>query len=153
MVGGLAVVADGHVRLTVDVDLVLQLSPENLQRALAVLVELGYQSAVPVDLVALGDPETRERLAVEKNMMVLWFRPEVHRWEPVDVFVQEPFPFDEVHGRVTWKDFGGGVRVPIVPKDVLATMKRAAGRPKDLDDLNQLDAYRKFEEEQAQYGR
>ena len=146
-------VAHGHVRLTVDVDLVLQLIPENLQRATAALVNLGYQPAVPVDLMALGDPDERGRLELEKNMMVLSFRSEVHRWEPVDVFVREPFPFDEVHGRVTWTDFGGGVRVPIVPKDVLEAMKRAAGRPKDLDDLDQLDAYRKFEEEQARYGR
>ena len=153
VVGGLAVVAHGHARLTVDVDLVLQLMPENLQRASRVLTELGYRPAIPVDLELLGDAGKRERLALEKHMMVLSFRSEAHRWEPVDVFVREPFPFDEVHGRVIWTDLGGGVRVPIVPRDVLEGMKRAAGRPKDLDDLKELDAYRKFEEEQARYGR
>ena len=44
--GGLAVVAHGYPRLTVDLDLVLALDPANTKRAFDALQSLGYYPTV-----------------------------------------------------------------------------------------------------------
>lgn len=55
LVGGLAVAAHGHGRLTMDLDLVLQLRSGNVRRAMAVLVSLGYRPVAPVQPELLRD--------------------------------------------------------------------------------------------------
>lgn len=47
VVCGLAVVAHGFVRFTADVDLVLDLSPDNARRAIEALQSLGYRPRAP----------------------------------------------------------------------------------------------------------
>jgi len=46
IVGGLAVVAHGYPRLTVDVDIVLNLERENVLRAMRALEVIGYRPLV-----------------------------------------------------------------------------------------------------------
>jgi len=46
-VDGLAVNAHGFVRLTRDVDIVLQLAPANVRRGLQALFEIGYRMSIP----------------------------------------------------------------------------------------------------------
>ena len=46
--GGLAVNAHGYIRFTRDVDLVVQLVPDNIGFAFAALSELGYRPTVPI---------------------------------------------------------------------------------------------------------
>ena len=41
--GGLAVVAHGFVRFTADVDLIVDLDPDNVRRAMTALAKLGYR--------------------------------------------------------------------------------------------------------------
>lgn len=58
--GGLAVNAYGYLRLTHDVDLVIQLKPGNVTPAFAALASLGYQPLVPVTAAQFAD-ETQRR--------------------------------------------------------------------------------------------
>ncbi len=53
VVGGLAVAAHGYGRVAFDIDLVLQLQPDNINRAMRALASLGYKPFVPVKLVIL----------------------------------------------------------------------------------------------------
>ena len=46
--GGLAVNAHGYLRFTRDIDLVIQLSPQNILSAFAAFETLGYKPLVPV---------------------------------------------------------------------------------------------------------
>lgn len=46
--GGLAVNAHGYLRFTNDIDMVIQLITENINRAFAALADLGYKPVVPV---------------------------------------------------------------------------------------------------------
>src|SRR5688572_3753849 len=55
VVGGLAVVAHGFVRFTADVDLVLDLAADNLNKAVAALSSLGYRPRAPVPLHEFAD--------------------------------------------------------------------------------------------------
>jgi len=47
IVGGLAVNAHGFVRMTRDVDVVLELNPVNVRRALDALLGIGYNMSIP----------------------------------------------------------------------------------------------------------
>jgi hypothetical protein len=145
IVGGLAVSAHGYERLTVDVDLVIGLQPQNITRALQALQTAGWRMAIPVTVEAFANPQLREAWRKEKNMIVLKLWSDVHRRTPIDVFVYEPFDFKKEFARAKWEPVGGKTRAPIVAYPTLLAMKKAAGRDKDLLDikaLKKLNPYR-----------
>ena len=71
VVGGLAVNAYGYERLTRDVDLVIDLEPENIIRGLRTLLGLGYRMSIPVTPEQFADSGNREAWRKKKNMTVL----------------------------------------------------------------------------------
>ena len=147
VVGGIAVIAHVYQRLTADVDLVIGLDNNNSRNAMTVLTALGYQPVAPVAAGDFADPAIRNSWIKDKGMRVFQMRCDEFRWEPLDIFVSEPFAFDEVHGRAHWHDLGGGLRLPVVPLAELLDLKRSAARPQDLLDVQQLTDYRKFSHE------
>ena len=143
--GGLAVNAHGFLRFTKDVDLVIQLAPDNIDRAFAALGALGYRPIVPIQASQLADRATREVWIREKGMQVLQFWSDGHPETPVDVFVAEPFEFDEEYRRALIKPLGL-LEVRFVSIPTLIRMKEAADRPKDREALPVL---RELEREQG----
>lgn len=140
VVGGVAVVLHGRLRTTADLDLWLDLTPENLARAVTALATLGYRPRAPVRFEDFADPVARRTWVEEKGLLVfsLW-----HEESPleVDLFVHEPFDFESAHAR--------GLLVPlestearIIGLEDLLAMKRRAARPQDLDDVQALEGLR-----------
>ena len=66
-------------------------------------------------------------------------------WNPdaptliIDVFVKSPFDFDAEYQKAVWIDFDEDLAIPFVSRDSLIRMKRDAGRPKDLNDIDHLN--------------
>ena len=146
IVGGLAVNAHGFERMTRDIDLVLQLDPVNVVAGLTALAKIGYAPRVPVTPEQFSDASQRDRWRVEKQMLVLPLWSDAHRRTPVDIFVYEPFDFSAELSRSTMQTLGQGVDAPIVSLEALLQMKRVAGRPQDLIDIEALESlapYRK----------
>ena len=71
--GGLAVNAHGYLRFTKDVDIVVQLVPDNVLRAFAALQAIGFRPSVPVTAAESADPEIRCGWIRDKGMQVLQF--------------------------------------------------------------------------------
>jgi hypothetical protein len=138
IVGGLAVNAHGYSRMTRDIDLVIQLEPANTQRGLEALLGAGYSLMIPEKPEAFADPAVREKWRTEKGMIVLKLWSDEHRRTPIDVFVYEPFDFDREYDAAVWVEISPGLRAPIVSLPGLLQMKREAGRPRDLEDINEL---------------
>lgn len=138
IVGGLAVNAHGFVRLTRDIDIVLQLDRENAAHGLHTLLKIGYQMAIPEPPEAFANPETRERWRNEKQMIVLKLWSDEHRRTPVDIFVYEPFDFAEETKHRSMLEIAPGISAPVVSLETLLEMKRTAGRPQDLIDIDEL---------------
>ncbi len=138
VVGGMAVIAHGHVRTTKDIDLVIALEPENLKRALVALTAIGYRPKIPVAVADFADPEKRASWVAEKGMMVFQLVSDRFRYEPLDVFVTEPFDFEAEYGRAVWKQVNAEVAIPVVSVTQLLALKRAASRPQDLADIAEL---------------
>jgi predicted nucleotidyltransferase len=55
----------------------------------------------------------------------------------LDLFVYDPFPFNEMVQRAVLMDLGG-ITVPVCAINDLIAMKQQAGRPKDLEDIKYL---------------
>jgi len=148
VVGGLAVNAHGYVRMTMDVDLVIGLEPENILAGLRALEDAGFRPSIPVTHKQFADPANRERWRAEKDMRVLKLWSDAAPLTPLDVFVYEPFDFDCEYAAAVRTSIKEGVDVPIVRLATLLSMKEAAGRPQDLADIDALNRVKDANDEE-----
>jgi hypothetical protein len=139
VVGGVAVVLHGYLRTTADLDLVIQLAPDNARRAVEVLTTLRYRPRAPVPFAAFAERDTRESWLREKGLTVFSLWSPDHPTLEIDLFVSEPFDFDVAYARA--------LRVPlerteaiVVSLDDLIALKRQVGRPRDQEDVAALEA-------------
>lgn len=137
VVGGVAVVLHGYLRTTLDLDLVIELERENLGKGLRALAGLGFHPRAPVSLEAFADPSAREAWIREKNMVVFSLWRSEDPGFAIDLFVEEPFDFNAVYRRALVVSLPE-TRATVVAIDDLIQMKRDAGRPKDLEDVQAL---------------
>ncbi len=137
VVGGVAVVLHGHMRLTADVDLVLSLEPTNVNAALHALAKLGYRPRAPVDAFAFADAATRKSWIEEKGMTVFSLWSPNHPTTDVDIFVQEPFDFEDAFARALHVQLGETIVTVASISDLIA-LKTVANRPKDQEDIRAL---------------
>lgn len=135
---GLAVNAHGYLRFTKNVDLVVQLDPENIRRALDVLARLGYRPALPVKAERFADPEQRKIWAQQKGMQVFQLWSDLHRETPIDIFASEPFAFDQEYAVALVKPLRENLPVRFVTIETLIRMKQLADRPQDRIDIEHL---------------
>ncbi len=136
--GGLAVNAHGYLRFTKDVDFVIQLIPDNIKQTFAALEELGYKPLAPVTAEQFSDRATREGWIRDKGMQVLQLWSDPHRETSIDIFVHEPFSFDEEYRKALIKPLYGSIEVRFVSIPTLIKMKEATGREQDRIDIEHL---------------
>ena len=141
IVGGYAVIAHGVIRATMDLDLVLDLAAPGLRPALEACAGAGYRPRAPIALADFADAGNRARWTVEKDMQAftMWRHQPPHLPDEVDLFIHLPFPFEPAWADALVQEVPGGRRLRFVDRSRLAAMKRAAGRPKDLLDLSELE--------------
>lgn len=126
VIGGVAAIVHGVPRTTFDVDLLIEATEANAGRLLAALLEGGIGSA------ALTTPE-----AVLAHEITI-FR-DVLR---VDVQTKTPgLDFDSAWQRKVRRDVAG-VPYWLVSREDLISSKRAAGRPRDMEDVRVLESQR-----------
>lgn len=138
VVGGVAVVLHGYLRLTMDLDLMVDLDPEQAARAITALTDAGLRPRVPADPMGFADPETRRDWVENRNLVVFTLDDPDDPLHPVDVFVTHPIPFEDVWDRSALVDVGStSVRIPSI--DDLIALKRGTGRSKDEIDIDNLE--------------
>lgn len=139
VVGGIAVATHGYGRNTEDIDLVIQLEPVAITNTFAALQKLGYHPRVPITAAQFAEPELRAEWIRDKGMRVLNFQSDAHRETPVDLFINEPFDFDEEYRTALVQELAPGLPVRIVRLESLLRMKTQAGRAQDLADVDELN--------------
>lgn len=140
--GGVAVNLHGVPRMTVDLDLLVDLAPANARRVVEALSSIGFEPRVPVPFVEFADAAKRESWIREKGMMVFSALHPKRPWEIVDLFVDPPIEFSGAWRRRKWVSVAG-LTVPIVSIQDLVQMKRKAGREQDLSDVKALEQIRR----------
>ena len=138
--GGLAVVAHGYVRFTADVDLIVDLDPANVTRAVAALAGLGYRSRAPVAFEEFADPQKRAQWVRDKHLTVFSVYSPQHPLTEIDLFVEPPLDFEASYQNAMRKDVAPGIAATFVGMQDLLRLKQRAGRPQDLLDIAQLTA-------------
>ena len=142
--GGVALALHGVVRFTADLDLIVDLELDNLKRFVNAMTELGYRPRNPVKAESLLDPALRTQWKREKGMEVFSFVDPGQSMTLIDVFIEEKIPIEEVMKdlvRVTAK----GITIPVVSLEHLKRLKKAAGRPQDLADIEAIEAQEQAE--------
>lgn len=107
------------------------------RRAIEALGRLDYRPRAPVPAAQFADEAQRASWVEDKGLTVfsLWSRR--HPDLEVDLFVREPFDFDAVYARAAHAQLDSTTATVIALDDLLA-LKRAAGRPQDLADIDAL---------------
>lgn len=123
LVGGYAVGVHGYPRATADLDIWLARRPENAERVVAALSEFGFQTTELAPTLFIS-PDSLVRLGRAP------FRIEL-------MTTIDGVEFDACAVRAIRIDVDG-VSVPVIGLADLRANKRAAGRHKDLADLEQL---------------
>lgn len=142
VVGGLATVLHGYARLTADVDLAVDLAPEEATKMIRTLVAKGFRPQVPVPPEAFADPDAREVWLRDKHMLAFSLVDQVNPMRVVDLLLKPDVPFEELLAR-SEEVVLNSTTVRIASIDDLIALKRHAGRPQDLADIEQLEAIRR----------
>lgn len=138
--GGVAAVLHGVERVTLDIDLALDMDPSNVEKFLRVINELGLQPRVPVPARDLMSREAVQRMIAEKGALVFSFvdfdRPLRH----VDIFLQDNLSFGQLN-RDAREVVIENRKIKIIGIDKLLEIKRAISplRDKDLIDIKELE--------------
>jgi len=142
VVAGLATVLHGFARLTADIDLVVDLSPNEARKAIETLSALGFVPRAPVDPLGFADPALRAMWIEEKGMAVFTMVDRANPMRSIDLFVKPPIPFDHLWGRADMvRLVKTSVRIAAITD--LIEMKRAVGRPQDVIDVEALEQIRR----------
>ncbi|MDH5563963.1 MAG: hypothetical protein OEY91_10125, partial [Nitrospirota bacterium] len=138
VVGGLATVLHGYARLTVDIDLAVDLTPDEAQKAISTLTKMGMVPQLPLNPFDFANAQTRQTWNREKNMQVFSMIDPRNPLRIVDLFVENPIPFEDLWSRSTTVQVDM-VSIRIVSLVDLIHLKRLAGRPQDLTDIERLE--------------
>jgi len=144
VIGGIAVNLLGALRSTADLDVLLEMSEDNLKEALAVLRKCKYRVKQPIDLVKIADKKIREYLIRKKNLKAVNFY-KTGGFEEVDVIIDVPFTFEEAQKDIVWVK-GGAIKIPLISIDGLIKMKKKSGRIVDKLDIDALKRIKRLRE-------
>lgn len=143
--GGVAVVLYGYTRLTLDLDLIVELSEKNLDKFFDTLYDLGYKPKVPVTKDEFKSKKKRQEWIRKKRMVVFSFFHLKDHLKLIDMFVTEPIKFSEIHKKINTIDLKG-LKVPVVSIGHLKKLKLLASRLKDLEDVRNLEEIQRIKE-------
>jgi hypothetical protein len=141
IIGGFAVNAHGVIRPSKDLDIVPDPDPGNLARLAKLLVDLDARHVGLGDLSANEfpfDPTRPEDLREGANFRLETRLGDLDIMQWVAGIDSDP-AYDELASAAITGELDG-IPLRVCGLDHLIAMKRAAGRPRDLDDLQRLGA-------------
>ena len=137
LIGGLAISLHGIERATMDIDVTVAMTPENLSALVEMARELGMTPVLPVDLNTLTDLDQLAQWHRERNLEAFALRAPGKAGVTLDVLLYPPVDYTEMRKRaVTFK--AGDVPVVVACIDDMIALKQAVGRPIDLADIEHL---------------
>ena len=136
IVGGMAINLHGFLRSTLDMDILVEMTDENLKKVVTILKKKGYRVMQPVDPMGIADRQTRHDWIRNKHMKAFNFYKDAELKE-VDIIIDAPVSYETAKkNKVDFKtDIG---LLPVISIDDLIRMKKKAGRVADRVDVEQL---------------
>lgn len=137
--GGVAAVLHGVERATMDIDLAVDMNPDNLKWFFEVMSRFGLTPRVPVPPEILMDPKQVKKIVKEKNAVVFTFVDVNYPIWHVDIFLREEHAFETLYENSTLVALQD-VSIRIVSIEKLLDLKQriSPARPKDEMDIAEL---------------
>jgi hypothetical protein len=124
VIGGVAAIVHGSTRNTFDLDILIEATTDNAQRLLEALLAANFGTAALIS----ADELLQNEITVFKDRVL------------IDVQTRTPgLTFETAWSRREIRE-AQGVTLHVVCRDDLIASKRAAGRPKDIADLEALES-------------
>jgi len=145
VVGGMAVNLYGYARMTVDLDIMVDLEEENLERLIKAMERVNCKPRVPVKPIEFSSMEKREEWIKEKGAVVFTFVDLLDPIKHIDIFIKNPIDFKKAYQSRTiihLKD----IPISLANIDDLIELKRLLGRPRDLEDIHHLNKIKELRE-------
>lgn len=140
--GGLAVNIYGIPRMTADIDLLVDLTAENIEKFDEVMKSLNYQPVLPIKIQSVVDEKDRKEMIKHKNLIAFSFYNPANNIMNVDVLIDTPFQFNEL-----WKNKvirkADETELYLVSVNDLIKMKEYANRVQDKQDIIFLKKFTK----------
>ena len=135
--GGLAINMYGVPRSTADMDIILELTEDNIALFLKAISTFGYQNALPISLSELADETKRKMMVQERNLIAFSFYSTIYQFVTLDVLMDLPFSFNELWQR---KQIRKTIvtEVLLVSVEDLVALKTYSNREQDVLDIVSL---------------
>ncbi len=144
LVGGVAVNLLGSMRSTADLDILVEMSDDNLKKIVKILRKYNYRVKQPVDPMKLADKETRKDWIKNKHMKAFNFYIE-NELKEVDIIIESPVSFKEAQKNHISVKIDNLV-LPVISINKLIKMKKKTGRTIDKLDIEELQKIKKLKE-------
>jgi hypothetical protein len=132
VVGGYAVALHGAIRGTVDIDVALRWTKGDLAKAEDALRKIGLVSRLPI--TAQDVFQYRDEYIRNRNLIAWNFHNPADPSEQLDVIIN----FDAKGKRAVYKRLST-TSIPVLNIRDLIDMKKASGRPQDIEDIKALE--------------
>lgn len=142
IVGGLALNLLGDFRSTADLDILVEMSNENLAKIVKILTEQGYRVKQPVDPMGIADTKTRNDWIKNKHMKAFNFYNE-KEFKEVDIIIDAPVSFRSAI-KTARHIRSGKLTLSVISVDHLIKMKKKANRDIDKIDIKSLERIKKI---------
>lgn len=137
LIGGLAVALHGVERNTMDIDICVVMSPDNLQKLIAAAKDMGMKPMLPVPLETLGQIDTLREWHTQRNLLAFALQTPGPAGVTLDVLLFPPVDPQDICERALVLDVTG-TPVKLASIEDLIALKASAGRPIDLSDIEHL---------------
>jgi len=140
LVGGIAVNLLGYLRSTADMDILVEMTDENLKKVVNILIKAGYHVKQPVDPLKFADMATRRDWIKNKHLKAFNFYKELNE---VDIIVDAPVSFEQAKKNMVMIK-SGDISIPVISINNLIKMKKGTQRTIDKLDVTELNRIKKL---------
>jgi len=137
LIGGLAVALHGIERNTMDIDVCIVISPDNLRRMIEAAKELNLSPVLPVPLETLSQIDTLRQWHQQRNLQAFALHTPDLAGVTLDLLLFPPIAPADMCQRAVRLDVSG-IPIQLASVDDLIALKQSVGRPIDLADIEHL---------------
>ncbi len=137
--GGVAIVLHGVERMTLDLDLSLQMSEENLRKFLQIMDMFNMTPRAPVSPEILLNKDIVEYIKKEKNAIAFTFIDKDNPYKQVDVLIHDLLEYEKWKNKIQEIEIFG-YKICILSKEAIIELKEKMEIPRDKDlfDIKEL---------------
>lgn len=145
LVGGLAVALHGYQRVTMDVDVVLAMEPQNIERFIAGAKAAGLKPVMPVAIESLACADLLGQWQREKGLLAFGLQGADAQATMLDVLIAPTVPYADLRRDAVMINVGT-YQIPVASIDHLIALKSDTGRSRDVLDIAALNKLRNGEQ-------